>query len=458
MANLISFGADFKRFDYRRQFQWKSALSEAYGPVSSASAQDTKDSIIDNCKSVYPSFGERVVREVKTASQNSSALLQIDLKKHYISPETWGLTVIAQALYREYGIELKQVDALSRPEVLVVSWEKDNPLFNSSGSKFQMFRGRNFLVDYQIKCNGQGFAAHKLVLAATCPFFEKYLAGGFQNSNEHVIPFVDAKVSTVSVWLDYLYTGDITITQETVYDLIRFSRYYGLGHLEQKCFNRLCELVTAKNLVQFIAYGLEFNREGLEAALVKSVQSEIELETLEAFLTLIRDYEIQGLEEVCLKQIGDNDKFSIGYRSFDATKELLDIADTFEFPGVRSICNQIFERQGTIEAPEFDFVIKWLELAGQHNLTHVMTKCACDLSALFKTSREMKDSTDYLGGIKQVLQIADQFNLVAFKEFCSKYLIDEIAHNVDKVLLIAQKFSLESVKQACEQVKKTHSE
>ncbi len=437
MINLINFGSEFKVLNYKEPFHLRSALWLAYYKAHNQCPREGEDA---RWAERYQDFMGQLVQEVKAVNQKKVDILRIDLEKYAFHPADYNLRVLAQALYLSYGIELKQVDQLSHPLVMLLSWNRDNPLFNSSSNQFQDFRQRGFLVDYQIKCGEKSFPVHKVVLAAKSPYFQSQFERGFKISEEHQIPFEDVKAASVAAWLDYLYMDDVKITEETISDLIRFAQYYELGHLQQKCCNYLCKTVNITNLIQFISYGLTYELEGLEKALVASVQNAISLKNLETCLTLIHDYEIKNLETVCLAQI--KDEFNISYLRLDETRELLEIADKFSYPEIKSICNKKFERCG-IHEPAFEVVIKWLSLACEHKLTNVSEYCTRIIPDLLKQSKDLLDE------IKQLLQLVDQYNLAPMKETCIDLLMKKIKEDDDKVFVLANKFNLDRLKQAC---------
>lgn len=441
MTNLIKFDESFKFFNHKSPFSLKSEIFLAYRKKYSILP---KSSHVLNLITVYQAFIDRVVQEVKAATQLQVELLQIDVKKSNIAPEEQNVMVIAKALFREYGIELKLVDKLSEPTVMIVSWNLDNPLFSHSSAQLLAFRNQNFLVDFKIRFKGNIFSTHKLVLASSCPFFKKIFNGEYKIAEEHVIPFDDVRIASIEAWIDYLYTGQITISEETVSDLIQFANYYNLGHLKQKCFGYLCITVNATNLVTFISYGLTYEMQGLEEALVESVQTEISLKNLEDFLILIQNYEIKNLDTFCLQQIENN--FSIGYQHLNETSKLLEIADQWKTPKIKLICNHKFKSMD-MQQPTFDLVLKWLALASEHKLIYAIEHCTRQIPGLLQQSQEI------LNDINQLLHVADQYHLGSIKEICTSLLKNRIEQEFEKISGMAQKFNLETLKQECEQVR-----
>lgn len=434
-TSLVDFDTNFKTMNYKEQFDLRSSLFLAYYKEYK---HCPKDGEMRYLAEGYEDFMSQLVQGVKEANQTKVNILKVDLKKYKTHPASYNLRVIAQALYRFYGIELKQVDTPSRPNEMLLSWDRDNQIFDTSFHQFQEFRQRGFLVDYQVKCRENSFPAHKVVLAARSNYFQSLFERS-QAPQEHQIPFQDVKVASAAAWLDYLYTGDAKMTRESVCDLIQLAQYYGLGHLQKRCCDYLCKTVNVDNLVDLIGYAKGYELNGLEGALVASVKKEIALENLEKCLSLIRDYEIDGLETVCMSQIKDN--FTISYLDLDKTQELLEIADAFSNQEIKTICNNKFERHG-MNKPVFGDVMKWFSLACKHDLTNVSEYCTRVIPGLLEESRDILNDT------KQLLRLAAEYNLAPMKELCTNLLMEKIETDRDKVAVLANQFNLERLKQA----------
>ena len=79
----------------------------------------------------------------------------------------------------------------------------------------------------KVAVKDKDFKAHKPVLAAASPFFLKLLASGMKESKEQLIK-IELEEATASVMedvLQYIYTGNVSVIEESAHDLIATADY-----------------------------------------------------------------------------------------------------------------------------------------------------------------------------------------------------------------------------------------
>ena len=453
MANLVNFDPKLKYLDLKQPFNLSKSLYFAYLKVG---LDDLKiSSNLEFWTDDYRLFIEKVVKEVKETLSANEAAHRIDLTKYKQYLPTPHLIFVAQALYRCYGIEIKQVDAMSRPNVMVVSRNKDNPIFSDSLNYLQQARKKGFLIDYHLRLKDNTFPVHKLLLASKSSFFERLFEGGFKTTEEHVMFFEPMQESSVELLIDYMYLGDIPLqaqSADTVCELMTLSHFYYLEHLYQKCSQCMCETVNEKNFMQFIKYARKCEMKDFESALVQNIKDEVNLNSLEAFIKLARAHEIDGLEEVCSAQIIK--KVSIE-DSLIEIKELLDLAKEYELQTVRTGCETRLIEEDK-QSPKFERIESYLLLACQYELKELQDHCnlAFKVNASLELPKLYTDEIELLSCLKRFLEIADKYALEDIKSTCIDMLIGKIENNCDKILVLAQKFKLIRLEEACINFKK----
>jgi BTB/POZ domain-containing protein len=208
-----------------------------------------------------------------------------------------GLITVAQALYRIYGIGIKQVDALPSPRKLVVSWHRDHPTF------FTTYLAKTKVVDCStctLKFKGKSFLVPTNILAARSSVFEGMFKSGMK---EAVIdfPFDDLDEPSFQMLINYFYTGELNLPDGAVDKIAQFlelADYYDLPHLQHLCFEHLCHHVNGNNFETFIEFARDSKE--LEGALVEHFKHEITAETVERFIVLAISLESEALENACL--------------------------------------------------------------------------------------------------------------------------------------------------------------
>ena len=93
--------------------------------------------------------------------------------------------------------------------------------------------------------------AHKAVLAAASPFFLSLLTSDMRESKEHLIR-IELEEATASVMedvLQYIYTGNVSVTEENAHNLIATADYLLLPGLKAMVGRYLMEVLTTENCV-----------------------------------------------------------------------------------------------------------------------------------------------------------------------------------------------------------------
>ena len=91
--------------------------------------------------------------------------------------------------------------------------------------------------------------AHKVVLSSASPFFYNALKSDMQERREGVIRLVEKRKCVMELVLEYLYTGNVDITQANVYDLIEESDYLMLSSLKTLSETFLRNNLTISNCI-----------------------------------------------------------------------------------------------------------------------------------------------------------------------------------------------------------------
>ena len=105
--------------------------------------------------------------------------------------------------------------------------------------------------DVTVAVKGEKFKAHKAVLAATSPFFRSLLESNMRESNEQLIR-IELEEATASVMEDvlkYVYTGNVSVTEESGHNLIATADYLLLPGLKTAACDFVKENVTTENCV-----------------------------------------------------------------------------------------------------------------------------------------------------------------------------------------------------------------
>ena len=135
-------------------------------------------------------------------------------------------------------------------------------------------RNENFCdVTVAVKCTE--FKAHKVVLAAASPFFLSLLESNMRESNEQVIR-IELEEATAPVMEDvlkYVYTGNVSVTEESGHNLIATADYLLLPGLKTVAGNFMKENVTIDNCISNYYFADKYQCEVLRETCCKVITS-----------------------------------------------------------------------------------------------------------------------------------------------------------------------------------------
>jgi hypothetical protein len=440
MANLVNFNVP-KFLGLRSSFDLRSALHEAYRTTGS-SEFDLKESFLRDQTDNYQKFIENIVQEVKNCPKKEFTYC-VNLKKYNQYLPTPHLTVVAQALYRSYGIEIKQVDTMTQPTKMVVSWNHDHPLFKASVEYREQARHDGYLTDYTLKLPGKDFSAHKLVLASQMPYFDRLFRGEFKDAKgiEHVVGVEGVEIASFEFFLHYVYTGDLNFqgqSSKTVCDLVGLAEFYQLSHVKQKCFEVMCQTINVDNFSLFIDCGTRYGLD--ELVLIEYVMNEVKPANLWAFIEMAREGKHERFESMCLSEILNNIAFT---GNMDETNKLLQLSQTFDLVGFRNGIDASLAAFCRYLTVGYSLLTECLGLACQYSLAQLQGVCQQKIVA--DTFAQRKMSLDEIEGI---LVIARQYKLQSILDVYERILLSRIEQDRDKIAVFAQKFDLPRLKEA----------
>ena len=117
--------------------------------------------------------------------------------------------------------------------------------------RLDALRRKETFCDVTVAVNGKEFKAYKVVLAAASPFFLSLLENDMRERNEQRIEIrlEEATASVMEDVLQYIYTGNVSVTEESCHNLIATADYLLLPGLKTLAVEFLKEKVTVQNCV-----------------------------------------------------------------------------------------------------------------------------------------------------------------------------------------------------------------
>ena len=113
--------------------------------------------------------------------------------------------------------------------------------------KLDELRETNILCDTTIRAEGQDFPAHKCVLSAVSPYFRAMFTSQLQENESNLVELQEAKSTTISDVLKFIYTGEAIIDSSNAQDLLMIADYLIIPSLKSKASFFLESSLNASN-------------------------------------------------------------------------------------------------------------------------------------------------------------------------------------------------------------------
>ena len=110
-------------------------------------------------------------------------------------------------------------------------------------------RADESFCDISININGAIFSAHKVVLSAATDYFNAMFLSGMTENNSKEVTLKGFEVETFTVLLDYMYSGELRLTQGNAASVLIASDMLSLKFAVKRCLNFLSENITSENCV-----------------------------------------------------------------------------------------------------------------------------------------------------------------------------------------------------------------
>ena len=118
-------------------------------------------------------------------------------------------------------------------------------------------RDEGQFVDVRLKVSKETFPAHRNVLASYSDYFYAMFADGMKESNQEVIELKDESLSphVFKVVMDCIYSGDLQINEENVFEVLAAADYLQARNVLQQC----CDFLLTE-IIQSARFDIQLYR------------------------------------------------------------------------------------------------------------------------------------------------------------------------------------------------------
>ncbi|KAI5093104.1 kelch-like protein 40a [Silurus meridionalis] len=111
-------------------------------------------------------------------------------------------------------------------------------------------------VDCILKIKDQDFPCHKLVLAASSPYFKAMFLSDLEESKKREVVLKDVEPDIMGMILRYIYTCDINLTEQNVQDVFMAANIYQIPSIFSVCVSYLEHKMVLSNCLAIFRLGL----------------------------------------------------------------------------------------------------------------------------------------------------------------------------------------------------------
>jgi hypothetical protein len=212
----------------------------------------------------------------------------------------------------------------------------------------KLYKDQEF-VDITLVVDGREFFCHKNVLAISSPFFMALFSTSMSESQKEKITLKEIDSLTMELVLDYIYTGEVCMTEETVQDLLSAANRFQLLPLRAGCADFMRRHITVSNCIGVYFFAKAHECTGLAAKAKEIINKQ--------FSVLCQNQEFLALPADKLIEITSDDNIEVAQEEImyeaclnwvknnltERKKHLGDVMDCVRFANINSyyFCDRI---------------------------------------------------------------------------------------------------------------------
>ena len=125
---------------------------------------------------------------------------------------------------------------------------------------------RKLFCDLKIKVQDEVFSVHKAILYFNSPFFKTIITMWAADDGNTIITLKDINVIGFKLVLDYIYSSEINITCNNVYNILPVVDRFHIDDLRDRCFSILSDMVSTSSCVDIFKTACKYGADHLQSA------------------------------------------------------------------------------------------------------------------------------------------------------------------------------------------------
>lgn len=115
------------------------------------------------------------------------------------------------------------------------------------------------MADITIEVEGREFPCHRIILSAISPYFRAMFSSGMMECNTKSMKLEDFDAKTFETFLEYAYSGKISVTCDNVQELLRCAAIFQIGPLQEHCESLLADDIDSENCLTLFRIARSYN-------------------------------------------------------------------------------------------------------------------------------------------------------------------------------------------------------
>jgi len=133
------------------------------------------------------------------------------------------------------------------------------PVVTSFDQEMAKYIGKQDYSDVQFSVGDTLIPAHKLVLVSQSDHFRRMFAGSFKESHDNIIKIFDCTPDIFMKVLEFIYTGNCTITETDCFGILEQANFFQLTRLIAMCEIFWYDKINIENAASVLEFGNHFN-------------------------------------------------------------------------------------------------------------------------------------------------------------------------------------------------------
>ena len=133
-------------------------------------------------------------------------------------------------------------------------------------------RNQGRFNDVTIQSNDTSISANRMVLSCYCSFFDEIFASETNNQiNNLVVNVPDIDGKSLELLIQYIYTGQICIDSDNVFDILAAAHHLELDEVKEFCFELLENCMTTDNCITILITAKQYKNFTLRDQVYKHI-------------------------------------------------------------------------------------------------------------------------------------------------------------------------------------------